>query len=298
MAQPDDLLKGFQHQLTLPEQSEGDCSRARSRQQQTLFLMADMRYDERMRARCRLVEQLPHYWIIGFATLFLFGCVEDVPEVPTTTVQPDFEITSDPARALTLQANTEATALWLTTQTPPVEATEEQTAIPANGVVSGTPLSERVGECQTPEGYVRHTRQGFCIGAPEGWKSLNVDGGVAATLKTTPGQAISLQPDWAASSSECHLMIYVTTGRSVLEHLLGRYEGIAGRNDLVTLSPIEWQSLGDGTALGFTWSAIDGETGGIYVVEVGANQLAHISQGGTLCPLSDLLPVIETLRFR
>jgi hypothetical protein len=236
--------------------------------------------------------------MIVFTLFFLFGCAEDVSATPATVVRPDLEITSDPARALTLQANAEATALWLVTQTPPVELTEEQTAIPTGMEVVGTPISERTGECPVLDGYVLHNRQGFCIGAPAGWKSLNVDGGLAATLETTPGQAISLLPDWASSSSECHLMIYIAVGRSVQEHLDRRYEGIAGRRDLVTLSPIEWQSLADGAALGFSWSTVDGETGGIYAVEIGLNQVAHISQGGTLCPLNDLLPVIETLRFQ
>lgn len=257
-----------------------------------------MRYDDRMSACCRFIEYLPPYWMIVFTIVFLVGCAEQVPELPATAVTPNLEITSDPARALTLQANAEATALWLTTQTPPVESTEEPTAIPAGVEESGTPISARVGECHLPEGYVLHTRQGFCLGAPAGWTSFNVDGGVAATLETTPGQAISLQPDWAATAAECHLMVYLTAGQSVQENLDRRYAGIAGRGDLVTLSPIEWQSLGDGAALGFTWSTVEGETGGVYAVDLGLNQVAHISQGGTLCPLADLLPVIETLRFR
>jgi hypothetical protein len=236
--------------------------------------------------------------MIVFALFCLSGCAGDVPELSATAVRPDFSVMSDPARALTLQANAEATALWLTTQTPSMALTEEQTAIPTSVEVGGTPISERTGDCSIPDGYVLHNRQGFCIGAPAGWKSLNVDGGVAATLETTPGQAISLQPDWAASTSECHLMIFMATGRSVEEHLERRYEGVAGRSDLVTLSPIEWQSLADGAALGFRWSTLNGETGEVYAVELGVNQVAHISLGGTLCPLNDLLPVIETLRFQ
>jgi hypothetical protein len=236
--------------------------------------------------------------MIVFTLVFLFGCAEEAPELPLTAVTPNLEITSDPARALTLQANAEATALWLTTQTPPAASTEEPTAIPAGLAISGTPISARTGQCPVPEGYVQHPRQGFCLSAPAGWTSLNVDGGLAATLETTPGQAISLQPDWAAAAAECHLMVYVTAGQSVQGHLDRRYAGVAGRGDLVTLSPIEWQSLGDGAALGFTWSTVEGETGGVYAVELGPNQVAHISQGGTLCPLADLLPVIETLRFQ
>jgi hypothetical protein len=277
---------------------DGDCSRAGFGQQQTLFLLADMRYDDRMGVCRQFIEQLPRCWMVVFTLSFLFGCVEEVPELPATVVRPDFEVTSDPARALTLQADTEATAQWLITQTPSSAVTEEPTPTTPGVEVNGTPLSERTGDCSIPDGYVLHNREGFCIAAPAGWKSLNVDGGVAATLETTPGQAISLQPDWAAAASECYLMIYIAAGQSVQEHLDRRYEGIAGRSDLVTLSPIEWQSLADGAALGFNWSTLDGETGGVYAVELGVNQFAHISLGGTICPLGDLLPVVETLRFQ
>ena len=45
------------------------------------------------------------------------------------------------------------------------------------------------------------------------------------------------------------------------------------------------------------WSLPDGETGGIYAASLSSNRLVHISHSGSLCPLEDLLPVIDTLRF-
>lgn len=221
-------------------------------------------------------------------------------ETPTLAPLPtsSFENTLDPALAMTLQAAAVGTAEWVGRLTPPPTQGTEAMATLQPPEPIGTPLASRTGRCVQPEGYSLHIREGFCLAAPEGWIPLNVDGGLAASLDTTPGQAIALQPDWAASAAACTLMIYIVAGDSAAEHLEARYAEFKGRTDIVQLSPaVEVQELGTLTLPGFLWERSDGQAGGVFADMVGLNRLAHISFSGSQCPLEALLPVLETLRF-
>lgn len=163
--------------------------------------------------------------------------------------------------------------------------------------VEGVPPAERSGACEAPEGYIVHNREGFCVAAPEAWTALNVDGGMAAVLRSTPGQAISLQPDWADSTETCNLLIYIAVESSATEHLDTRFYTFALREDLVSLSGVQMRGLAGMALPGFTWETTGGVTGGIYAAMLGPNRLLHISQSGSDCPLEEMLPVLETLRF-
>lgn len=257
-----------------------------------------MRYDDGMNGLLARPGRLAAF-VVSLALIGLVsgGCRRAEEPAPETGGSFDFSVTSDPAMAATLQAGAEATALWLATRTPQATVLAEPSPTPEIVTVEGTPPAGRTGPCPVPEGFILHNREEFCLSAPETWRALNVDGGLAATLRTTPGQAISLQPDWAASTEACHLMIYIAAEPSPEAHLEERYARFVGRTDLVTLTPVQMQSLDGMALLGFTWSTVEGETGGIYAALLGPNRLVHISQGGTLCPLEDLLPVLETLRF-
>ena len=239
-------------------------------------------------------------WIVVFLlAIVLGGCSGGQPEatvvsggLPTPAGSPN------PAVAQTLQANTAATAAWVAIlQTPAPTPTDEP--LPTLELLNpeGTPPAERVGTCVASEGNVVHNREGFCLVAPSSWTAYNVDGGLAASLYTTPGQSISLQPDWASTAAECYLMIYISAEDSAEAHLQARHAEFATRTDLESLSQVQICSL-DGMALpGFTWSAAGGASGGVYADLLGANRLVHISYGGLQCPLEGLLPVLETLRF-
>jgi hypothetical protein len=207
------------------------------------------------------------------------------------------ESTADPVISKTLQAGAQSTAEWVMEQTLVPRPTDEPFPTIASVSVEGVAPIERVGPCSELEGFTLHDREGFCLAAPSAWKSLNVDGGLAAFLQTTPGQAISLQPDWAETALECHLMVYISTGSTPGEYLESQYVQFSRRKDLEFLSFVQMQSLGGMALPGYTWIGQDGSTGGLYAALVGANRLAVISQGGTQCPLDDLSPTIETLRF-
>jgi hypothetical protein len=240
------------------------------------------------------------YWRLCVLVLFGIlsaGCGRQ-SETTEEAVQgtPDFETTADPLRALTLQADVQATAAGLATLAP--VATPTPAGLPGFVMTpaQGTPPAGRTGQCPVPDGYDLHYREGFCLSAPITWTPLNVDGGPATSLGTTPGQAIQLLPDWAPDADVCHLLIYIRTGEGVEEHLQTRYVEFAARNQ-EGLTPMVTRSLGGMVLPGFVWDIPDGAGGGIYADSLGANRLVHISYGGSLCPVEQLAPILETLRF-
>lgn len=255
-----------------------------------------MRYDGGMKWGVRQPSGL--LCLVVVVVVALAGCGEGQPLATSASGSQEVpDATSNPVVSRTLQADAAMTAAWLMTLTPVMTPTNEPfpTAEPAN--LAGTPPVDRTGACPVPEGFVLHNRAGFCLGAPSSWTVLNVDGGMAAFLKTTPGQAISLQPEWAESSTVCHLLIYISAEESAIGHLEPRYTEFASRSDVQELSPIRMQSLGEIGMLGFLWVATSGESGGAYAAMLGPNRLLHISYSGSDCSLDRLLPVLETLRI-
>jgi hypothetical protein len=125
---------------------------------------------------------------------------------------------------------------------------------------------------------------------------FNVDGGMAAFLQTTPGQSISIQPDWAASTAVCHLMIFVTPGHDTSVYLSATRDQLGTRTDLKALSPVAEQTLGDLGVYGFSWEDNAGVQGSTYAALIDVNHMLHIGIGGSQCPLEMLLPSIETFR--
>lgn len=205
--------------------------------------------------------------------------------------------TADPKIARTLQADIQATAQWVATL--PLAPTATPAPLPTYEISDavGTPAAQRTDACPVPEGFSVHDREGFCVSAPEAWASLNVDGGAAVSLNTIPSQAITLRPDWATSTAECQLTIYILVGDSAEEHLGIRHAEFSLLADLATLSPIAPRALGELLIPGFTWSAQSGAAGGVYADTIGANRLLHLSMGGEQCPAEELIPVIDTLRL-
>ncbi len=228
------------------------------------------------------------------------GCRSAPPEEPDANPvlgPPVLESPADPALAATLQAEAAATAAWVAQLTPfPVQVDTPLPTLSRTGVAGALPI-ERTGSCPVPEGFVLHVRSGFCVSAPELWTVYNVDGGLAASLRTTPGQAISLRPDWVGEAFVCDLMVYIAAGDSPLEQLQIHYDEYRSRDDLAELSPVAVQTLGEIAMPGFTWALTSGESGGIFIDTVGMNRLAHVNYGGSRCPLVDLEPVLNTLRF-
>mgnify|MGYP001341945975 CR=1 FL=1 len=242
---------------------------------------------------------------IGVSTFllgFLAGCgsIGAPSDVLNVTQEPGG--TSEPQIALTIQAEVQQTAAWVGTAVPN-ELVEIDTPTPEKAPsmappnLEGVRLESLIGACTAPDGYTLHERLGFCIAAPAEWVPENFDGGVAATLGTTPGQAIGLQPMDASSESECQLVVFITELSDPARYLEPRYTAIAGRSDLIAITPIEYQQVGDLVVPGFQWSTGDGESGGIYADAVGTNRLVYISHRGTACDLARVLPLIVTLRF-
>jgi hypothetical protein len=221
---------------------------------------------------------------------------EDLTALPSAAT-PDFDSTADPLMAQTLQAEVGATAAQIVTL--PVMPTPTDAPLPTldAALAEGTPLAENVGLCPVPSGFILHPRDGFCIAAPADWIPLNVDGGLAGSLRTTPGQTISLRPEWATDSTICHLLIYISDEPSVEEHLDGRHAEFAARTDLTEISLVQVRSLATMKAPGFTWVTQSGGEGGIFAGMLGPNRLVHISYGGSQCPADDIVPILETLRF-
>jgi hypothetical protein len=239
------------------------------------------------------------YWtfcVLTLSAMLNSGCGgSNDPTNESLPGTPDFETTADPLRALTLQADVQATAVGLATLAP--VATPTPAGLPAFDMTpaQGTPPAGRIGECPVPDGYELHFREGFCVSAPQNWTPLNVDGGPATSLGTTPGQAIQLLPDWAPDSNVCHLLIYIRTGETSEDHLQSRYAEFAAHNQ-EALTPIVMRSVAGMAMPGFVWG-VEGAGGGIFADALGPNRLVHISYGGTVCPIEQLTPVLETLRF-
>lgn len=229
----------------------------------------------------------------------LAGCGRSaLTEVPAPESTSFVASTADPVVARTLQSNTEATAAWLLTQPAYSTPTEEPFPTVEPVEVEGVPPAQRTGPCEAPaDDYVIHTREGFCLSAPANWKVMNVDGGMAASLRTTPGQAIALQPDWAAQPEICNLLIYTSVEPSAIEHLNTRFYTFAGQSNLTALTGVQMVGLGGMALAGFTWETTGGATGGVYAAMLGPNRLLHISLDGTDCLPEALEPVLETLRF-
>ncbi len=205
--------------------------------------------------------------------------------------------TTNPGYAGTLQQDAALTAIWITTLTPPVTPTTTSTPQPEPAITTGTPLAALKGDCAAPTGYSVQSAQGFCIVVPDEWAIQNIDGGMAAQLKTTPGQSISLLPDWAADASVCQLLIYISTERSIMDHLVTRHDDFIMQGDFKHVSPIQANLLGNVGVVGFTWLDSTGNQGGIYASMIDAGRMVHISYGGSNCSLDQLLPVLQTLRF-
>jgi hypothetical protein len=233
---------------------------------------------------------------LGATLIAAAGCGPNNPSDLTPAPATDSFHTSDPALAMTLQADIETTAHYVATL--PTEPTGTAAPLPTyevNG--AGTPPAMRRGVCPVPDGYQLHERDGFCIAAPEEWAALNVDGGAALTLHTTPDRVITLRPDWAGSTAVCQLTIYIAIESSARDHLEIRRAEFAERTDLQSVSPVVMQSLGGLLLPGFTWESTSGAAGGIFADMVDTNRLLHISLGGDECPMEQVIPVVETLRL-
>jgi hypothetical protein len=237
-------------------------------------------------------------WIgAGVIVAVLVACEEGQPTV-TDMSTPTLGGTQPPAGAATLRADTLATAQSLMTQTPSVEgANGEPSPTPDYGTAAGLPPAAFTGPCPVPEGYRLYSRQGFCIAAPGDWIAYNVDGSGTAPLNTTPGQAISFQPSWAASADECHLTIFIADEESADAHVEHYHAAFAGRTDIASLTATRMQSLAGMALPGFTWTGSDGATGGVFAGVLGERRVVHISFGGSACSQGDLEAAIGTLRF-
>jgi len=218
---------------------------------------------------------------------------EDVQGTPTSLAATS---NSKPASVQTYQSDIALTAAWVTTLTP-AYAPPATAQSPSETSSNGTPFLQRNGNCEEQADYNVNYRQGFCLATPRSWSILNVDGGLAAFLQTTPGQSISIQPDWASSSADCHLLVFVTQAISVTAYLQPRYSEMGTRTDLVELTPLEPQLLGDIALTGYTWNDQAGGNGGVFAAMISDTRLVQISYGGSNCPIDQLLPVLETLRF-
>ncbi len=240
--------------------------------------------------------------LLVFVCLLASGCARQGDKTasdPQPAEPGEFAAMTNPDLSYTLQADAAATAASVAGSAVPSTTTREpaEDAGAGTAVVAGTPLAALTGPCPVPEGFELHVREGFCIATPAAWTPFNVDGGLAASLGTTPGQAISLRPDWAADTSVCTLMVYIITGQTADEHLAERYDSFERQADLAELSPLQTWVLGDIAMPGFTWAFTVGEAGGTYADALGFNRLVHVGYSGTSCPLEDLLPAIQTLRF-
>lgn len=250
-----------------------------------------MRYDGIMN-RWTLRRWVLNVTLVG---VLLVGCDGAAKTVVPDATNDSPSPTSNPALLATLQAGLAQTAAWIGSLTAP--ANYPPTEIPALAPVStGTPLAERSGVCPVPDGFAVYQREGFCISTPSTWLVFNVDGGMAAFLNTTPGQSISVQPDWANDAAVCHLLIFITAHRDVAEYLAASRDQIGSRTDLAILSPVAQQSLGDTGLYGFTWGDNAGNQGSVYAASLGPNRLVHVSLGGSNCPVDVMTPAIDTLR--
>jgi len=237
------------------------------------------------------------YRVVLLAVMLLAGCSRGVTTT-TPAVDDAFAVsTSDPQLMVTIQADTGGTAAWVSTVEilPTGTAEPRPTLVPA--IVAGDTPRQRTGDCQPVAGYTVHQRQGFCMVAPSSWVAWNVDGGLAAALSTTPGQAITLQPDWAQTTDVCQMTIYVRTGESATEHIERQYARFQEQPDLDRLSLIEMTLYGGMSLPGFNWQRRDGQSGLVLAGDLSTNRIVHIGLSGTICNPADLASVIESLRF-
>jgi hypothetical protein len=250
-----------------------------------------LRYDEIM--NCRVVIQ--KICIYTAISLILIGCGGRTNGTNPNAVQGTPVNTPDPALLSTIQAELAQTAAWASTLTPPVLSAPTQALVLAP-LTTGTPLAARSGDCPAPDGYIIYERDTFCISVPDTWNVLNVDGGMAAFLNTTPGQAISIQPDWASSAAICQMMIYVTPERDVSVYLSSVRDQLATRTDLTVLSPVSELTVGDIGLYGFTYADNTGVQGTILSTLIAQNRLLRINVSGSNCVLDAMTPSLETLR--
>lgn len=243
---------------------------------------------------------LPGYRLVLFFLLILMSGCRTYPESTGggTSDGPGIAITEteDDSYRLTLQADIASTAEELARSTlQPAETTVPDTDLESTRV-PGDPLASRTGPCPQPEGFVVQYRLGFCLATPADWVVANVDGGLAATLNTTPGQAISIQPASAESTAVCNLMIYLAAEMSPEGHLKTRHAEFEQQPGTTALADIAMRSLGSLALPGFTWE-MGSTSGAVYADVVGPGRIAHISFSGTDCPADELFPVLDTLRF-
>jgi hypothetical protein len=249
-----------------------------------------------------LMKKHSHCWVfldlLVSSVILLTACSNMVnPLNSESTIPADGIATVDPSLSDKLQQDIALTAQLLTTLTPPSPSTSAPpllTTIPLEN--AGTPLGGRVGTCPIPAGFVLQELLGYCVSTPSDWAVFNIDGGMAGNLKSTPGQAISIQPSWAQSSDDCSMIIYVAHGVTLDSHLRESYVEFSNRRDLNAVSTLGPVSVGTLAFIGFNWSG-ESVSGGVYAAPIRINTILHLSYGGTNCPLEQLVPVIETLRF-
>lgn len=241
------------------------------------------------------MPRMRHVLLSILLSLTLAACSRQTNVSQTSTAVPFELLTADPTRLATVQAQAAMTAAWvgtrqaeLVTPTPPLP-----TPIPV--ALDATPASQLVGECPTFADGELHIRGSFCIAAPAGWTALNFDGGMAGTLGTTPGQAITLEPPWAETSLVCQVTIFILTGETALDHLNSRYTEFRNNPSVDSLETIQALALADIAVFGFTYGGQ--RPGGVYAADVGQGETVHIGYRGSNCPVDDLLPVLRTLRF-
>lgn len=221
----------------------------------------------------------------------------DVAETPVNE-EPFVLSTTDPTLVGTVRASAEETAQWIGTSQPAtLVATDEPFPTVLAQVVDGADPATLRGECEASDGSALHARQGFCVVAPEDWVPLNIDGGLAIALGTTPGQALTLRPAWAADTSMCQLTLYIFADVSAEQHLQRRHEEFGRRGDLDRLTPVQSRALAGMSLFGFSWGAFSGRDGSVYAAALDDLRAIHISFGGTDCSADDLAPVLESLRF-
>jgi hypothetical protein len=238
-------------------------------------------------------------WVMAIlAVLACIGC----KRTDQVTIEPDAEVfnleTQDPAVAATLQADLAATAAQLSTLAPLPTPTDAPFPTFDTSQASGTPITQLTGICPVPDGYIVHSREEFCVASPALWVPLNVDGGLAIALNTTPGKTLFLQPDWAASSDVCQIFLYTARDETVETHLNIRHAELADDNGATQLTDITVQTIGILAMPGFLWTLPDGSSGGTFADRLGPNRIIHISFGGSQCPITELEPVINTLRLQ
>lgn len=244
--------------------------------------------------------RIPNWSLLAVSALafIVTSCRQNDAVTPTAPEDVLIINTPDSGVAQTLQAEVALTAAYIATLNP--LATPTSSVLPTFDMAQaqGTPISQLIGLCPLIDGYMLHIREGFCISAPENWVILNVDGGLAASLSTTPDRAIFIQPDWATSNQMCNLFIYIASESSAAAHLQTRHTELSTSQVQAQITDVSVRQLGDLKFPGFFWTMPDGSTGAAFSDMIGLNELLHISFSGTQCTAADLTPVINTLRIQ